>query len=90
MSTSADEIRERIAERFWRPAEQDGRGIQVELRDSRVVLEGTVHSDVEASEAEDLAWNVRGVIQMENRLRVARTTRPLRASNVIESGARSS
>jgi hypothetical protein len=71
VSTSADEIRNRIAERFLRLAELDGRGIQVELRDSRIILEGTVHSVIEASEAEDLAWNVPGIAQVENRLRIA-------------------
>ena len=71
VSTSADEIRKRIAERFLRLAELDGREIQVELRDSRIVLQGTVHSVIEASEAEDLAWNVPGIAQVENRLKVA-------------------
>ncbi len=34
-------------------------------------LEGTVHSTVEASQAEDLAWNTPGVVDVENRLEVA-------------------
>jgi osmotically-inducible protein OsmY len=52
-------------------AELDGRGIRVQLRDSRIVLEGTVHSVIEASRAEDLAWNIPGIVEVENRLKVA-------------------
>lgn len=71
VSTSADEIRKRISDHFVRLAELDGRGIRVQLRDSRIVLEGTVHSVVDASEAEDLAWKIAGVVEVENRLKVA-------------------
>jgi osmotically-inducible protein OsmY len=71
VSTPPDEIRSRIAERFVRQAELDARGIRVELTDSRVVLEGTVHSLAEASEAEDVAWDIPGVVQVENRLQIA-------------------
>ena len=71
VSTSADDIRKRITDHFVRLAELDGRGIRVQLRDSRIVLEGTVHSVIEASQAEDLAWNTPGVVEVENRLEVA-------------------
>ncbi len=71
VSTSADDIRKRITDHFVRLAELDGRGIKVHLRDSRIVLEGTVHSVFEASQAEDLAWNIPGVVEVENRLKVA-------------------
>lgn len=71
VSTSADEIRKRITDHFVRLAELDGRGMRVQLRDSRIVLEGTVHSVFEASQAEDLAWNIPGVVEVVNRLEVA-------------------
>ena len=71
VSTSADDIRKRITDHFVRLAELDGRGIRVQLRDSRIVLEGTVHPVIEASQAEDLAWNIPGVVEVENRLEVA-------------------
>lgn len=71
VSASADEIRKRISDHFVRLAELDGRAIQVQLRDSRIVLEGAVHSVIEASQAEDLAWNVPGAVEVENRLKVA-------------------
>jgi len=71
VSTSADDIRKRITDHFVRLAELDARGIRVQLRDARIVLEGTVHSVIEASQAEDLAWNIPGVVEVENRLKVA-------------------
>lgn len=69
VSTSADDIRERISDHFVRVAELDAR-IRVEVKGSRNVLEETVHSTIEASEAGDLAWNVAGVVEVENRLNV--------------------
>lgn len=71
VSTSADEVRKRISDHFVRLAELDGRRIRVQFRDSRIVLEGAVHSAVEASQAEDLAWSIPGVVEVENRLKVA-------------------
>lgn len=71
VSTSADDIRKRITDHFVRLAKLDGGRIRVQLRDSRIVLEGMVHSVIEASEAEDLAWNIPGVVEVENRLKVA-------------------
>ena len=52
-------------------AERDGRGIRVLLNDSGVVLEGTVRSWAEASEAEDAAWTIPGVVEVVNRLNIA-------------------
>ena len=71
VSTSADDIRKRITDHFVHLAELDGRGIRVHLGDSRIVLEGTVHSVIQASQAEDLAWSIPGVVEVENRLKVA-------------------
>jgi osmotically-inducible protein OsmY len=71
VTASADEIRKRIAEQFTRRAELDAHAIRVEMVDSRIVLEGVVQSPAEASEAEEVAWNIPGVVQVENRLEVA-------------------
>ena len=71
VSTSVDDIRQRITDGLVRLAELDGRGVRVQLRDSHIVLEGTVHSIFEASQAEELAWNVPGVVEVENRLEIA-------------------
>jgi osmotically-inducible protein OsmY len=71
VTVSPDEIRKRIQDTLvWR-AELDGKGIRVLLNNSRVVLEGTVSSWAEASEAENVAWNVPGVVEVENRLQIA-------------------
>jgi osmotically-inducible protein OsmY len=52
-------------------AQKDGQGIRVVLDKSRVVFEGTVRSIAESAEAERAAWNIPGVIEVENRLKVA-------------------
>jgi osmotically-inducible protein OsmY len=54
-----------------RRAEEDSRRIHVLLNNSRVRLEGTVSSWAEASEAEHVAWNIPGVVEVENRLEIA-------------------
>lgn len=71
VSASPAEIRQQIAERLLRQAEFDAGQIRVQLRDSRVVLEGTVHSWAEVSDAEDVAWTIPGIVEVENRLQVA-------------------
>lgn len=71
VSASPSDIRQQIAERLLRQAEFDASQIRVQLRDSRVVLEGTVHSWAEVSDAEDVAWTIPGIVEVENRLQVA-------------------
>jgi osmotically-inducible protein OsmY len=71
VSASPSDIRQQIAERLLRQAEFDASQIRVQLRDSRVVLEGTVHSSAEVSDAEDVAWTIPGIVEVENRLQVA-------------------
>jgi osmotically-inducible protein OsmY len=71
VTASPDEIRKQIRDSFVRLAELDGRGIHVVINNSRLVLEGTVHSWAEASEAEEIAWNIPGVAEVENRLEIA-------------------
>ncbi len=71
VTLSPDEIKKQIEDSLIRRAELDGQGIRVRLSNSRVVLEGTVHSWAEASEAEEAAWNIPGVIAVENRLDIA-------------------
>ena len=67
-----EEIRRRIRENLLRHAERDGQAIHVYLHDSRVVLEGMVDSWDEASQAEETAWNIAGIEDVENRLEVGR------------------
>ena len=67
---TADEIKRRIEEALLRDAELDARGIKVRVDQSRIVLEGRVQSWAESSEAEDLAWDIPGIEQVENHLEV--------------------
>jgi osmotically-inducible protein OsmY len=71
ITVSPDEIRQQIEKSFVRRAELEGQGIRVMLTDSRLVLQGTVSSWVEASEAEEVAWHTPGVADVENRLQVS-------------------
>jgi len=71
VTASPDEIGSRIRDSLVRRAELDGRRIRVLVNNSRVILEGTVQSPAEASEAENVAWNVPGVVEVENRLKIA-------------------
>jgi len=66
-----EEIKRRIAVSFQRHAELDTHHIQVRVSESSIVLEGTVHSSADATEAEELAWNVEGIEDVKNRLRIA-------------------
>ncbi|MCU1234700.1 MAG: transport-associated protein(predicted periplasmic or secreted lipoprotein) [Candidatus Solibacter sp.] len=69
--TDAEEIKRNIAEAFKRGAQLAARGIHARVDRSRIVLEGTVQSRAESSEAEELAWSVPGIQQVENRLEIA-------------------
>jgi len=71
VSVTPEQIKKQIEETLVRRAEQEAQGIHVSLNDSRVVLQGTVSSWVEASEAEDIAWRTPGVVEVENRLEIA-------------------
>ena len=71
VTVSPDEIRRQIQDSLVKHAERDARGIRVLLNNSRVILEGAVDSWAEASEAEDVAWNIPGVVEVENRLKIA-------------------
>ena len=71
VTASPDEISSQIRESLLRRAEEESRRIHVVVNNSRVRLEGTVSSWAEASEAEQAAWNIPGVVDVENRLEIA-------------------
>jgi osmotically-inducible protein OsmY len=48
----------------------DARDIHVRVDNSRVILEGRVRSWIEASEAEEVAWAVPGILEVDNRLEI--------------------
>lgn len=71
VTASPDEIRGQIRDRLVQRAELEVRGIRVVLINSRLVLEGTVSSWAEASEAEEAAWEIPGIAAVDNRLEIA-------------------
>jgi osmotically-inducible protein OsmY len=67
-----DRIMEIINDRLMEDAYVDASDVEVSVRDGNVVLTGTVHSREARYRAEDIAFSVAGVQQIENRLRVSR------------------
>lgn len=63
-------LKNEIEQALRRAADREAQGIRVKVNDSRVVLEGQVSSWIEASEAEDLAWAIPGVREVDNRLEI--------------------
>jgi hypothetical protein len=67
---SDDRIFEEVCEVLTRDADLDARLLRVTVRDRRVTLDGRVESRPARHLAEDLAASVRGVVEVDNRLRV--------------------
>lgn len=65
------EIKEKIEEALVRSAEADAKRIKVDVQGSKIVLEGSVRSWAERQEAERVAWNAPGVIEVEDRIQIA-------------------
>ncbi len=68
---SPTEVKSNIEKALERSARLDAGRIQVEARDGKVILSGTVRSWVEREEAEDAAWATEGVSDVENRITIA-------------------
>jgi hypothetical protein len=65
-------VQEQVCERLWLHGQLDATGITVQVRDGLVALAGTVDSRWAKHEAEDVAWSVPGVVEVDNALKVAR------------------
>lgn len=65
-----DEVRKQIKEALVRSARLDAQSITVRIESSKVILEGAVRSWAEREEAENAAWAVPGILQVENNLRI--------------------
>jgi osmotically-inducible protein OsmY len=67
-AASPADIKAKIEEALKRSAALDAKNITVEIRDHKVILNGTVRSWAERHEAELAAWAARGVSEVENNL----------------------
>jgi osmotically-inducible protein OsmY len=66
----ATDVKEKIQSAFQRQASLDAKDIKVNVDDSAVVLQGTVHSWREKDDAAIAAWAAPGVTKVENKLQV--------------------
>jgi osmotically-inducible protein OsmY len=71
---SDERVRENVCEVFYEHPGLDATGIEVEVKDGDVILMGSVDDRQAKRLAEDLAETIRGVSNVENRLRVANKT----------------
>lgn len=67
---SSYDVSQRIKDALRRSAESDAQKIQVEAKDGRVTLRGSVHSWADRAEAERAAWGAQGVTEVDDRITV--------------------
>ena len=65
-----EEVKKEIEDALIRSARLDARSITVEVRGTNVMLRGSVRSWAEREEAENAAWAVPGVLEVETRIEV--------------------
>jgi osmotically-inducible protein OsmY len=64
------EVKKEISAAFHRHASVDSSNISVNVSGSKVELTGKVRSWMERKDAEDVAWSMAGVTEVENRLEI--------------------
>lgn len=65
-----DRIQDDVAERLARDPSVDASDVEVTVTEGDVMLQGSVDTRAQRRRAEDLAWSVDGVHDVQNRLRV--------------------
>lgn len=73
-SATPGNIQTKIKRALERRADEEAERITVQVEGGAVTLEGTVHSWADREDAEDAAWAAPGVTEVENNLKVSRTT----------------
>jgi osmotically-inducible protein OsmY len=63
-------VKEQIAKEFERNARFEANKVQVEVIEGKIILKGELSNLDEVDEAEEAAWSVEGVAEVDNRLRV--------------------
>ena len=58
----------KISKEFERHARIDAESIKIEVKGNKIILKGTVRNFDEMNEAEEIAWSVVGVEDVENNL----------------------
>jgi osmotically-inducible protein OsmY len=66
----AKDVKQKIQSAFQRQASLDAKDIKVNVDDSAVILQGTVHSWREKDDAAIAAWAAPGVTRVDNKLQV--------------------
>ncbi|HEX5168371.1 MAG TPA: BON domain-containing protein [Cyclobacteriaceae bacterium] len=64
------DIKKHIASAFLRSATIDSSGVEVETSGSKVTLKGKVRSWMEKQDAENVAWSMPGVLEVNNQIEV--------------------
>lgn len=71
------DLKLKIEEALVRNAETDAKHIKVEVKGSKVILRGKVHSNMEKLVAEESAWSAPGVTEVENQIEVDPALEPV-------------
>jgi osmotically-inducible protein OsmY len=67
---NAVQVKDKIEQALRRSAEVDAKQITVDVRESKVILRGTVRSWAEREDAESAAWSAPGVSDVESHVKV--------------------